>query len=62
LDQNEDTPMETLTCALSGAAFFLWLAAIASALVASSDSQRESKPATQRKGDELSPSYRWQFE
>jgi hypothetical protein len=54
--------METLAYVLSGAAFFLWLAAIAAALVANAGSQRESEPVTRRESDELSPGYRWQFE
>jgi hypothetical protein len=54
--------METLAYFLSSAAFFLWIAAIAAALIAVPNSQRDSQSAKQRETDSPSAGYRWQFE
>ena len=51
--------METLVYALSGAAFFLWIAAVMFAVL---NSQRVSEAAVKRGADEPSGNYRWQFE
>jgi hypothetical protein len=54
--------METLVQILSGAAFFLWIAAILAAVVTANSPYESTAEQEHKAAEPTGASYRWQFE